>query len=187
MKKLFLSLVLLMFCAIGFAQTPEEMKAWQENMTPSQHHKWLATMDGEWDATVKMWMDPSQPPSESKSTTINQMIMGGLYQRSTHNGEMMGMPFMGESITGYDNAKKKFLSTWIDNFGSSIMFLEGQYDEKSNSLTLEGNMMDPATGKDMVVKEVLTKLSEDSHKFEMFMLTDGNEIKTMEISYSRKK
>jgi hypothetical protein len=132
-------------------------------------------------------MDPTQPPNISKATTKNEMILGGLYQRSQHSGTMMGMPFMGESITGYDNAKKKFLATWIDNFGSSIMYMEGNHDEKTNTLTLEGKMMDPATGKDMHVKQVFSKISDDSHKFDMFMVIDGKDIKNMEIVYTRKK
>ena len=76
----------------AFSQTPEEMKAWQDNMTPGENHQWLASMNGNWDATVKMWMDPTQPPNISKATTKNEMILGGLYQRSQHSGTMMGMP-----------------------------------------------------------------------------------------------
>ena len=185
MKKLILLSLGLLLSFTAFSQTPEEMKAWQENMTPGENHKWLASMNGDWDATVTMWMDPSQPPNISTATTKNDMIMGGLYQRSQHSGNMMGMPFMGESITGYDNAKKEFIATWIDNFGSSIMLLKGQLDK--DTLTLRGSMLDPASGKDMQVKEVFTKLSEDSHKFEMFMVVDGKDIKNMEINYTRKK
>ena len=173
-------------CCYSYAQTPEEMKAWQENMTPGEHHEWLASFDGEWDATVKMWMDPSQPAQESKASTTNEMIMNGLYQRSSHQGEMMGMPFIGESISGYDNANKKFVGTWIDNFGSSIMYMEGTYDKEADALTTYGTMMDPASGKDMKIKQVLTKVSDDLHTFEMFMDMNGKEVKSMEITYKRK-
>lgn len=186
MKNLVFTTVLLVFGFSIMAQTPEEMKAWQENMTPGIEHQWLASMDGEWHATIRMWMDPSQPPTESKGSTVNEMIMGGLYQRSSHTGNMMGMPFTGESITGYDKAQKKFLATWIDNFGSSIMFMEGEYNPETNTLTLEGDMVDPATGKNIHIREIFTKTSEDSHNFVMYMIQDGNEIKNMEINYSRK-
>ncbi len=186
MKKLILLSVCLLLSFTAFSQTPEEMKAWQDNMTPGKYHKWLTSLNGDWDASVKMWMAPDQPPSESKATTKNEMILGGLYQRSQHTGNMMGMPFMGESITGYDNAKKEFIATWIDNFGSSIMLMKGQLDEKTNTLTLEGSMMDPATGQDMKVKEVFTILSETSHKFEMFIVMGDQEMKNMEITYTKK-
>lgn len=186
MKNLVFTTVLLVFGLSIMAQTPEEMKAWQDNMTPGLEHQWLASMNGEWDATVTMWMDPSQPPNESKATTVNEMIMGGLYQRSSHTGNMMGMPFTGESITGYDKAQKKFLATWIDNFGSSIMFMEGEYNPETNTLTLEGDMVDPATGKNIHIREIFTKTSEDSHNFVMYMIQDGKEFKNMEIKYKRK-
>lgn len=185
MKQFILKLVLVLFCMYGYSQTPEEMKAWQENMTPNAHHEWLASFNGEWQATIKMWMDPTQPATESKGTTTNTMIMNGLYQRSSHVGEMMGMPFSGEAITGYDNGKKQFVGTWIDNFGSGIMYMQGSYDKASNALTTEGTMMDPATGKDMKVRQVLTKVSDDLHIFEMFMDMNGTEVKSMEITYKR--
>jgi hypothetical protein len=187
MKKLLFTLSLLLFYSFIFSQTPEEMKAWQDNMTPGEQHQWLASMDGEWNANIKMWMDPSQPATESVGTQKNEMIMNGLYQRGSHAGNMMGMPFQGESITGYDNFKKKFFSTWIDNMGSGIMMMEGTYDKTSKTLTLTGNMLDPMTGKSMDIKEVITYQSEDKNTFEMYMMMEGQEFKTMEIVYTRNK
>jgi hypothetical protein len=35
------------------------------------------------------------------------------------------MPFEGISTLGYDNAKKTFFSTWIDNMGTGMMVMEG--------------------------------------------------------------
>ena len=187
MKKLIIMSLCLLIGMASYAQSPEEMKAWQDNMTPNENHKLLASVSGDWEAKVTMWMDPSQPPNVSDATTKNEMILGGLYQRSQHTGMMMGMPFNGEGISGYDNFKKKFFSTWIDSFGSGILHMEGQYNPELKTLTLEGTMADPATGKDMRVKEVLTYTSEDTHKFEMFMVMGDQEIKNMEIVYTRKK
>ncbi|MGS2726424.1 DUF1579 domain-containing protein [Psychroserpens sp. BH13MA-6] len=188
MKKLLTTFALLLVICSVTAQSKDEMKALKESMTPSEQHEWLASFNGKWSAKVQMWMDPSQPPSISKATTENEMILDGLYQRSSHKGTMLEMPFHGESIMGYDNIKKKFVSTWIDNFGSGIMMLSGDFDKESKTLILEGSMADPMTGKDLWVREVLTKISDDEHKFEMFMVTpEGKETKTMEIYYKRKK
>ncbi|MCD2259404.1 DUF1579 domain-containing protein [Psychroserpens luteolus] len=187
MKKLLVLIVLLVFCANGYAQTPEEMKAWQEHMTPGKYHKWLSSFDGEWNGDVKMWMDPSQPPVASKMSTKNEMIMNGLYQRSTHSGNMMGMPFKGEGMIGYDNSKKEFINTWIDNMGSGIMIMKGTLDETGKILLTEGTMTDPMSGKDMGIKQILTHISEDKHHFEMYMIVGKEEMKTMEITYTRKK
>ncbi|NIK93426.1 DUF1579 domain-containing protein [Mangrovimonas sp. CR14] len=171
----------------SFSQSPEEMKAWESYMTPGEEHKWLASMNGQWTATVKQWMDPSKPPVESKATTENRMLMNGLYQESSHRGNMMNMAFEGRSITGFDNSKKMFVSTWIDNFGSGIMVMEGIFVEPYRVLVLEGTMVDPTTGKDLKVKEVMTFVSKNSYKFEMYMDMGGAQIKTMEINYTREK
>lgn len=66
------------------------------------------------------------------------------------------------------------------------MLMKGQLDEKTNTLTLEGSMLDPANGQDMQVKEVFTVLSETSHKFEMFIVMGDQEMKSMEIVYTKK-
>lgn len=185
MKTLITLCALLLCFGNAYSQTPEEMAAWEASMKPGAHHEWLASMDGYWNAKVKMWMDPSQPASESDATTKNEMIMNGLYQRSTHTGTMMGMPFSGESITGYDNINKKFVASWIDNLGSGIMHMDGTYDDTTKTLTLIGKMTDPLTGKEMDFKETLTVNSPDSHTLSMFMVKGDNEMKTMEIVYTK--
>ncbi|WP_299336231.1 DUF1579 domain-containing protein [uncultured Psychroserpens sp.] len=185
MKKLLFLTLLLAFCINGFSQTEEEMKAWQANMTPGKYHKWLASFDGEWTGEMKMWTDPSQEPVISKLSTKNEMIMNGLYQRSTHSGDMMGMPFKGEGMAGYDNSKKKFVTTWIDNMGSGIMTMEGVMDDTGEVMISKGTMTDPITGQSIKVKQTLKFISKDKHHFEMFMIVGGDEMKTMEITYYR--
>ncbi|PZD79302.1 DUF1579 domain-containing protein [Mesonia sp. K7] len=187
MKKLLITALAIFGLNSMLAQTQEEMMAWQAYMTPGDAHQWLATLDGNWDAEVKMWMDPAAPPTISKATTTNKMIMGGRYQQSIHKGDMGGMPFEGQSITAFDNAKKKYIATWIDNMGTGVLILEGDYNKETKQLIMTGTMVDPMTGKDIQVKEVMTYLSKDKHKFEMFMIQEGQELKTMEIVYTRKK
>ena len=54
------------------------------------------------------------------------MIMNGLYQESNHTGDMMGIRcFTARVVVAYDNHRKEFISTWIDNMGSGIMVLKG--------------------------------------------------------------
>ena len=187
MKTLITLFALLLSCGSAFSQTQEEMAAWEASMTPGAQHEWLASMDGYWNAKVKLWMDPSQPASESEATSKNEMIMNGLYQRSSHTGNMMGMPFSGESTTGYDNVNKKFVSSWIDNMGSGIMTMEGSYEDQTKTLTFIGKMTDPTTGTLMDFKETLKVISPDSHVLTMYMVQGDADIKTMEIIYTRAK
>ena len=90
------------------------MKAMMDYATPGESHKMLAKSNGTWNGEVTMWMAPDAPPSTSKMTMVNKMVMDGRYQVSEAKGNMMGMPFNGMSTTGYDNHKKVFMSTWIE-------------------------------------------------------------------------
>lgn len=164
------------------------MKNWQEYMTPGDMHKMLAKSDGQWNGDVTMWMYPGAPEQKSKSTAVNKMIMNGLYQESSHTGDMMGMPFNGKSIVGYDNHLKEFISTWVDNMGSGIMVLRGPWDEATKTITLKGKMIDAGTKMETSIRETFKIIDDNNEEMEMFTITpDGKEFKTMNIKYTRKK
>jgi hypothetical protein len=162
-------------------------KAWMEYMTPGKYHEMMAKSVGEWKTVTKWWMDPSAEPMVSEGTDVNEMIMGGRYLKSTHSGTMMGQPFEGIMIEGYDNTKKEFVSTWIDNMGTGIMFSTGKYDEPSQSITFEGSMVDPMTGSDVKYKETVKIIDQNKHMMEMYDVSKGTEIKMMEIEFTRKQ
>lgn len=113
--------------------------------------------------------------------------MGGRYQLSKTKGEMMGMPFEGMSLVGYDNAKKTFSSVWIDNFGTGITTMEGAWDDPTKSITFTGKMVDPGTGKEIWTKQVIKFIDNDTQQMEMFDKKNGTETKTLEIKFTRKK
>lgn len=163
------------------------MKAWMDYMTPSEMHKLMASCDGEWISEITMWMSPDAPPSQSTSTCSNKMILGGRYQQSEHKGSFDGMPFEGMSTTGFDNSKKKFVSTWIDNMGSGMMIMEGTYDVATKTMNCIGKQVDPVSGKDMDMRQTLTFVDNDHQTMEMYTTpAGGKEYKNMEIKYTRK-
>jgi hypothetical protein len=179
------------FCISAFAQDDtsqeEMMKAWQEYMSPGPMHELMAKGVGEWTSNIKMWEDPDQPPTESTGTSVVKSILGGRYFEGRHTGTFNGMEMDGRDITGYDNAKKKFFNTWIDNFGTGIMYLEGTYDEGTKIFTFTGTMVDPMSGKDIPVRETFQWTDDDHQHMEMFMSDNDQEFKTMEIDFARKK
>lgn len=165
-------------------------KAWMEYATPGKMHKMLAKSDGMWNGANTTWMENSGKPMTSTSEATNKMIFEGRYQVSEHKGNFMGMPFEGMSITGYDNAKKKFVSTWINNMGTGIMNMEGEWNASTKSIEFKGKMTDPARpGKDCDVREVYTFVDDNTQKLEMYGPDSktGKEFKTMEILFTRKK
>ena len=165
------------------------MKNWMAYATPGEPHKMLAKSNGTWTGVVTMWMNPDSLPSTSTMTMVNKMIMDGRYQVSEAKGNMMGMPFNGISTTGYDNHKKVYMSTWIDNMGTGIMKMEGPWDEATKSTTMTGKMVDPSTGRDCDFKEIYTIIDDNTQKMEMYGPDPktGKQFKTMEIKLTRKK
>ncbi len=184
--KLFTLIFIFTISSNVFSQSQDDMKAWMEYMTPGPVHEMLAKADGEWTGEVTMWMSPDAPPMKSVSSAVNKMIMGGRYQLSEHKGSMMGMPFEGMSITGYDNASKMIVNTWIDNMGTGILSVKGPLDEATKSCTMTGTMTDPLTGKESMVKEKFTIIDDNTQKLEMWDSKSGTEQKVMEITFKRK-
>jgi hypothetical protein len=162
-------------------------KAWKENMTIGDQHKMLAKSNGTWTGEVTMWMGEGAPPMKSTSTSVTKSLYGGLYQQTTHSGDMMGMPFEGMSVMGYDNMKKEYFSTWIDNMGSGVMLMTGQSDDAGKKITLTGTVR-CMNNQDANMREVFTTIDDNNQLLEMYGPDPktGKEYKNMEIKYTRK-
>lgn len=190
MKRLTLTLCIIFLLTnqqTSFAQQADAMKAYMDFMTPGPMHKWMAKLNGTWEADITSYMNPASP-DKSKATNVTSTIMNGLYQVGDYSGNMMGMPFQGHSIMGYDNGKKIFVSTWIDNMGSGIIYMTGTYDEAAKSLHLKGKQTDPLTGKDADIREVMKIIDDNNYTLEMYGSgPDGKEIKYMEGTFKRKQ
>jgi hypothetical protein len=148
----------------------------------------LANEAGTWEGEVSQWMDPSAPPNKMKATNVVTMSMNGLFQIGNFSTNMMGMPMSGQSTVGYDNAKKMFVLSWIDNLGSGIVRMTGTYDEATKTINMRGTQTDPMTGKDSDIREEIKWHDNDSYTMSMFGAgPDGAEMKFMEGTFKRKK
>ena len=169
------------------------MKMMMENAKLNENHKLLGELVGNWTYTVKMWMDPSKPPSESKGTATRKAEMGGRYfvadvsgkfPMPGPDGKMQQFDFKGRATEAYDNAKQKFVSTWIDNMSTGIMLSEGTYDPSTKTFTYHANY-DMAPGVQTKIRETIKVTDKDHHVMEWFEQRGGQEVKTMEIAYTR--
>lgn len=149
-------------------------------------HKKLEIMAGTWSTTVTTWMAPGGPPNVTRGTSTNTFVLGGRFLRETFEGSVLGHPFHGLGYTGYDNIKKRYVSSWIDDISTGIMLTSGSADGASWKFT--GTMEDPISGKDSPIEEKITVVDKDHHTFEMWSPgPDRKMFKMMEIKYARKK
>lgn len=170
----------------GKSKHENEMETYQKLAIPGAPHKLLASMAGKWKATTKSWMEPGKPPVESAGNCGQKMVLGGRYLYQEFTGNMMGTPFTGIGITGYDNHKKRYVSTWMDSMSTGIFFFVGRSEQQEGTITLECRTDDPVRGP-MKWRSVTKILDNDTHLFEMFSTDKSDkEQKVMEITYNRK-
>ena len=166
---------------------PAMMEAMMKAATPGEAHKMLNGMVGTWDTKITIWMMPGMDPTTSQGVAVNKSIMGGRYIEQRFTGNFMGMPFEGIGYTGYDNIKKQYFGTWMDNMSTAMMMSTGSVGT-DGTMTFKGSMPDPMTGKDAPFEEKIKVVDADHTIFEMWAPgPDGKMFKTMEIEYARKK
>lgn len=168
-------------------QKPDEkamMEAWQKAMALGKEHEQLAKMVGKWD--VEMIDYSMGGANKTQSTAEIKMIMGGRYQELKIKGSMMGQPFEGCSTTAYDNVRKMYENTWIDNMGTSITTAEGKaIDEQT--VEMKGKMVDPMSGNMTDFRNVEKHIDDDHFTFDMYMTMHGQEQKAVTATYTRSK
>src|SRR6266550_3876109 len=179
----------------GQPNQQEMMKQMMELSKLNENHKLLSSLDGNWNYTIKFWMnpDPNAKPQESKGTATRKSVMGGRYvmmdvagklQMPGEDGKMKDVQFKGMGLEGYDNVKKKFINSWIENMGTGIQFSEGTYDPATKTFTYTSEM-EPVPGMKSQVREVI-KITDNNHMtLEWYENQGGGEKKTMEIAYTR--
>jgi len=165
----------------------EMMKKMEAAGTPGAAHKALDPLVGEWDAEVKLWMTPDAPPSITKATAKSRWVMKGRFVQEEFDGEFMGKPFHGMSLTGFDNTKQKYATVWVDDTSTAMVTSEGEAKDGGKVVTFEGRHDCPMTDeKNVPMKQVVRIVSPNKHIFEMHDPRRGENSKTMEITYTRK-
>jgi hypothetical protein len=166
----------------GNLNQEETMKKMQAAGAPGPEHKALNAFVGDWKAEVKFWMQEGDQPTVSHATSKVKWILGGRFLEEDFRSEMMGKPFTGRGLFGFDNTSKKFQSVWIDDFNTAMFTSEGKGESGNKVIILEGRANCPGTGEmDVPMKEVFRVHSQDEHVLEMY----NNGRKTMEIIYTR--
>ncbi len=162
------------------------MEVYAKLATPGAPHKALASMEGSWNAKITSWMEPGKPPVESKGTCEQKMILGGRFLQQEFTGDMMGSPFNGIGVTGYDNHTGKYVSTWMDSMSTAILVFEGTAGPDGKTITQVGHYDTPIKGP-LKWRSVTKVVDDNTWSFEMYE-TDksGKEEKMMEIVYTRK-
>ena len=166
------------------AEVQRMMQLAEELATPGAAHQRLDYFTGEWNTSTSIMGMESEP-----GTQTIKWILGGRQLQSNMSGSMMGKPFEGLGLMGYDNYKKKYTSTWCDSISTTLLTSEGLADQTGKVFTLFGTMDEWMDGThDKAVKYVYRIVDENTYEFEIHDLgIVPGDTKVISMTATRKK
>lgn len=153
---------------------------------PGPEHKLFDGSVGKWKTTTKMWMGPGDP-QVTDGTAESEWILGGRFLMSRYRGAMMGMPFEGFEVLGYDRMTKTYEGYWLDTMSTAFYPMsKGVWDEAAKTLTFNVEWPNPTGG--TAPYKLVTKFNgADSKVFTMTTTQGGKEVPMTEVAYTRAK
>lgn len=166
--------------------TQAMMQAFQKAGTPGAEHQRLASLAGNYDLTVKSWHSPGAEPATDTGTATRKMILGDRVMVEEVTAQMMGQPFSGQGLHGYDNVTGKYWAAWNDSMSTGLMISEGSCDADL-SCTYTGTHHDPVSKQPQTTRMTSKWTDKITEVFEMHGPgPDGKETKMMEITYKKR-
>jgi hypothetical protein len=173
--------------ASGSQDMPPEMKAALETMKPGPAHEKLARLAGEWTTKTRL-AGGGAPAEETEGTAKIRLVLDGRFIHEDDSGTMLGMPFNGARLLGYNNGSRKYEGVWTYTLGTGMMFLNGTSTDDGRTIKCSA-----AFDNEIGIKEtmdIIYRFTDDDHfmvVLEAGKMPDGSPGPRMETTYSRKK
>jgi hypothetical protein len=182
-------------CAVGWVgravhsdeapPSPEAMKemeaAFKKLAQPGEEHARLRPLVGEWNVRGKFTGFDGKV-TESDSTASISMVLGGRFLRQEAVGSFEGQAFVGRGLIGFDNATRKWVSSWIDSMSTGIMTGEGVETVKGKRWEFKSTFNGP-TGP-MTMRDVLQVVNANELEYQGFM--GDSKTPMMTLRYRRR-
>jgi Protein of unknown function (DUF1579) len=162
------------------------MKMMQEMSAPGKEHEALKPLIGSFTCTTK-FIVPGAPTTESTGTVERKWILGNRYVQEEVKATMMGMPFEGFGMMGYDKLQKFYHAYWVDSMGTGTWTMTGTADAAGKVLTYTGENFDPMSMSKKKGRSTTDMTDPNKHVMKMYDTgPDGNEFMGFEMTCTRK-
>ena len=165
----------------------QAVQAWDRAAAPGPWHAFLATREGRWRLAGRIWNDPQDAPVAVKGDADLKLVFGGRFLQERLRGESAGVRYDGLGLLGCDNADSTVTFVWVDSAHTLTSVLRGRAGAPGQPLELRGATTDPATGRALRLRVVLTFVGPDEHRWDYFGAPEGwDEARLMELVYTRR-
>jgi len=159
-------------------------------LTPE--HKALANDVGVWDADMFVYVPGMKEPiAAGHGVETKTLLSGGLWALSEFKGDFAAVPYEGRGQIGFDPAKGKYVSSWIDSASAKLLVQEGTYDEKTKTVTMIGEGDDPRGGSTATLRTTVHQPDAETRVLTLSIKPKGGKdseyVKFFEIRYKKQK
>lgn len=156
-----------------------------ERSQPAPELKNLESGIGSWQLSGQCYEKSDSAPEAFSGTATSEWILGNRFVKTTVHATSGGKTVEGIAVCGYDDGKKKFVSTWQDNQCNAIKMDEGSYDPGTKTYTYTGEFTGP-DGKMNKCRRTMRIAGNDEHVMTSYITEDGKpERKISEITFKR--
>ncbi|MBO2009744.1 DUF1579 family protein [Hymenobacter negativus] len=172
------------------AAKEETMKQLLDYSRPGSNHALLSSLVGSW-----TFQDAARPfvKGTVRRTPLyggrfyTVAITGGNLQVPVADGKMEEQNYQGMQTEGYDNGRRQFVTTSINNhIGSGIETQTGTYDAARKAFTYEWES-ELITGQRQKNKRVLRLIDTSHYAEDYYEIRNGAEVKVRELVYTKTK
>lgn len=169
------------------AETAAMMERLKRATSPGPKHVILHRFLGRWDYELRTFTGGAAAAPE-KGTAEVTWLVDGRWIKSEDKGTMMGRPYQGFMVMGYDNFKQAFVSTYVSNADTTMARTEGQLNTDETVLTLFGTTDDFMSGRnDKPMRYLWRFVTPEKRVLELHDLSAGETgTKIAEITYTRR-
>jgi hypothetical protein len=142
----------------------------------------LARDAGTWDAEVSINPGGGAPPIASRGVSTSRMTCGGRWLVTDFQNET---GFEGHGVVGYDPARGRYVSTWVDNMRSFLVITTGTWDAARRVMTFHSEAT--IGGKQVRWREETETVGDDRRVFRQYFPGPDGELETMSVTYVRRR
>ena len=144
----------------------------------------LAMEEGTWDADISFPSnEPGKPDEKAKGVQVNRLRSGGMW--IINEFSVVGTPYEGTGIWGFDWTKGRFSGIWVDNNDQQIRMDDGRWDEANKTMTWSANLAQPNGA---WMRLLFTEKFEGPvRRFEMVALTRKGEVPLVRMQFTKRR